>query len=207
VLRDGARHLHNGRLLKRIRPNEGAGTCPVIATRGTESSIASASPVTRFVAPGPEVAMHTPTSPEVLAHPSAANTSPCSCRQRTFRMVRGPRQRLMDLHGSPRVGEHRFHPSRSSASTRMSHPLRASPSGKRRHEVRGRQGPPGSAPSSLPPLPPPARESASAASSPPPADPPSPGNSKQAHQTGPRQQMHQRQREGRGPRQAGRQWH
>ncbi len=36
-------------------------TCPVMATRGTESSIASARPVTRLVAPGPDVAMHTPT--------------------------------------------------------------------------------------------------------------------------------------------------
>ena len=38
-------------------------TWPVIATMGTESSSASASPVTRLVAPGPEVAMQTPTSP------------------------------------------------------------------------------------------------------------------------------------------------
>ena len=44
------------------------GTCPVMATMGTESSSASASPVTRFVAPGPLVAMQTPTS----------NISPCA---------------------------------------------------------------------------------------------------------------------------------
>ena len=38
-------------------------TWPVIATIGTESIIASASGVTRLVAPGPEVAMQTPTRP------------------------------------------------------------------------------------------------------------------------------------------------
>ena len=58
------------------------GTWPVMATSGTESSIASARPVTRLVAPGPEVAMHTPTRPELFAYPCAANISPCSCRQR-----------------------------------------------------------------------------------------------------------------------------
>ena len=42
-------------------------TWPVMATRGTESSSASARPVTRLVAPGPEVAMHTPTRPVTLA--------------------------------------------------------------------------------------------------------------------------------------------
>ena len=34
-----------------------------MATIGTESMYASAMAVTRFVAPGPEVAMHTPTRP------------------------------------------------------------------------------------------------------------------------------------------------
>ena len=55
-----------------------APTCPVIATMGMLSSSASASPVTRLVAPGPDVAMHTPTSPVVLAYPSAAKISPCT---------------------------------------------------------------------------------------------------------------------------------
>ena len=61
------------------------GTCPVMATIGTESRRASARPVTRFVAPGPDVAMHTPTLPVHLAYPSAAKTSPCSCLHSTFR--------------------------------------------------------------------------------------------------------------------------
>ena len=43
------------------------GTWPVIATIGTESMYASAIGVTRLVAPGPEVAAHTPTRPENFA--------------------------------------------------------------------------------------------------------------------------------------------
>jgi hypothetical protein len=42
-------------------------TWPVIATIGTESMNASAIAVTRLVAPGPEVAMHTPTRPVTIA--------------------------------------------------------------------------------------------------------------------------------------------
>ncbi len=42
------------------------GTWPVIATMGTESIYASASAVTRLVAPGPLVAMQTPVRP--VAH-------------------------------------------------------------------------------------------------------------------------------------------
>ncbi len=45
----------------------GVATWPVIATIGTESRNAFAMPVTRFVAPGPEVAMHTPGRPETRA--------------------------------------------------------------------------------------------------------------------------------------------
>ncbi len=42
-------------------------TCPVMQTTGEESSIAVAMPVTRLVAPGPEVATQTPTLPEARA--------------------------------------------------------------------------------------------------------------------------------------------
>lgn len=42
-------------------------TWPVIATMATESMCASAIGVTRFVAPGPEVAMQTPTLPVACA--------------------------------------------------------------------------------------------------------------------------------------------
>ena len=43
------------------------GTWPVMATSGTESMWASQMPVTRLVAPGPLVAMHTPTLPVAQA--------------------------------------------------------------------------------------------------------------------------------------------
>ena len=42
-------------------------TWPVIATSGVESIHASAIGVTRFVAPGPEVAIATPTLPDARA--------------------------------------------------------------------------------------------------------------------------------------------
>ena len=44
-------------------PMTGVLTCPVMATSGTESILASARTVTKFVAPGPLVAMQTPTLP------------------------------------------------------------------------------------------------------------------------------------------------
>lgn len=43
------------------------GTLPVMQTMGTESIMALAMPVIRLVAPGPEVAMQTPTLPEARA--------------------------------------------------------------------------------------------------------------------------------------------
>ena len=42
-------------------------TCPVTITIGTESMYAVVIPVTRFVAPGPEVANATPGRPVALA--------------------------------------------------------------------------------------------------------------------------------------------
>jgi hypothetical protein len=48
-------------------PISAAGTLPVMATIGTESRSAVPMPVTRFVAPGPDVPMHTPTRPVTRA--------------------------------------------------------------------------------------------------------------------------------------------
>ena len=48
-------------------PMAGLGTWPVMATIGTLSMYASAIGVTRLVAPGPEVAMQTPTRPVACA--------------------------------------------------------------------------------------------------------------------------------------------
>src|SRR5581483_6774096 len=66
-------------------PMRGVRTWPVMQTRGTESILASAMPVTGLVAPGPLVAMATPTLPVTRAEPSAAKTAPCSCRVRMWR--------------------------------------------------------------------------------------------------------------------------
>ncbi len=48
-------------------PMAGRATCPVMATMGTESIKALARPVTRLVAPGPEVEQQTPTWPVMRA--------------------------------------------------------------------------------------------------------------------------------------------
>jgi hypothetical protein len=60
-------------------------TWPVTASTGTESMLASAIPVTRFMAPGPDVAMQTPVrgwdvDREARDMPWAMKTAPCSCR-------------------------------------------------------------------------------------------------------------------------------
>ena len=48
-------------------PISGPRTCPVMHTIGVESIHASAIAVTRFVAPGPDVASATPTRPDARA--------------------------------------------------------------------------------------------------------------------------------------------
>ena len=100
------------------------GTWPVMATSGTLSSIASARPVTRFVAPGPEVAMQTPTSPDVLANPWAAKISPCSWRHRMLRMLLlRVSAWWISIEAPPGYANTVSTPSRSRHSTRMSHPF------------------------------------------------------------------------------------
>ena len=64
-------------------PMSAVETLAVTATSGTESMYASAMGVTRFVAPGPEVPMQTPTLPVAWAKPSAAWPPTCSWRMRT----------------------------------------------------------------------------------------------------------------------------
>ena len=63
VLRDRQRDASDIGLLERIRANQRSGTWPVMQTMGIESIIAVAMPVTRLVAPGPDVATATPTLP------------------------------------------------------------------------------------------------------------------------------------------------
>ena len=52
---------------KASEPSRVEDTWPVMATSGTESIMAVARPVTRLVAPGPEVQSTTPTRPEARA--------------------------------------------------------------------------------------------------------------------------------------------
>lgn len=54
--------------------------CPTIATTGLRSSLASYSPFSRWIAPGPWVARQTPTSPVYLAWPLAMKAAISSCR-------------------------------------------------------------------------------------------------------------------------------
>ena len=58
-----------------------------MAMIGTLSIFASARIVTKLVAPGPLVLMHTPTLPVVRAYPWAMNPPPCSCRGRMVRSL------------------------------------------------------------------------------------------------------------------------
>ncbi len=105
------------------------GTCPVIATSGVESRNASAMPVTRFVAPGPEVAITTPARPVARAYPSAANTPPCSCRGRIVRIFfERVSAWCIAMLAPPGYAKIVVTPSRSSASTRMSAPVMVGPS-------------------------------------------------------------------------------
>ena len=68
-------------------PMTACDTCPVMAIRGMLSSLASAMAVTRFVAPGPLVAMQTPGLPVARAKPWAAKPPPCSWRGRMVRSL------------------------------------------------------------------------------------------------------------------------
>ena len=91
-------------------------TWPVIATSGTESMYASVIGVTRFVAPGPEVAVHTPARPVTFAYPSAMCPAPCSWRTRKVRMSgsswRASNRGITGPPGSPKIA---FTPARFSA--------------------------------------------------------------------------------------------
>ncbi len=110
-------------------PMKRRGTCPVMATNGTLSSSASAKPVTRLVAPGPEVAIHTPTRPEALAYPSAAKISPCSCRHRTFLITSDlVKAWWISIEAPPGYANRVLTPSLSRASTKMSLPFLGSSS-------------------------------------------------------------------------------
>ena len=60
------REAHDISFLESIPSDNVVATCPVNTTSGNESIIASAIPVTTFVAPGPDVAITTPVFPVFL---------------------------------------------------------------------------------------------------------------------------------------------
>ncbi len=70
-------------------------TCPVMATMGTESMWASAIGVTRFVAPGPEVAMHTPTRPVADGIPLGGVAGALLVAHEDVAHLRGVEQRVV----------------------------------------------------------------------------------------------------------------
>ncbi len=54
--------------------------CPTMASTGTWSSLASYRPLRRWIAPGPDVATHTPSRLPNFAYPTASNADISSCR-------------------------------------------------------------------------------------------------------------------------------
>ncbi len=98
-------------------------TWPVMATIGTESMYASARPVTRFVAPGPEVAMQTPTLPVAIAYPSAACAAPCSWRTRMWRTLESNRGSYAGRIAPPGMPKMTSTPTASSEATRACAPV------------------------------------------------------------------------------------
>ena len=57
-----------------------------MATRGVELVVASATPSSRLIAPGPSVAEQTPARPVSRPYVSAMNDAACSCRTSTYRI-------------------------------------------------------------------------------------------------------------------------
>ena len=104
-------------------PIDAAPTWPVMATSGTESMCASASGVTRLVAPGPDVAMHTPTRPVAAAKPWAAWPAPCSWRTRMWRMVESISGSYAGRMAPPGMPKMSVVPAASSAMIRLCAPV------------------------------------------------------------------------------------
>ena len=74
---------------------------PMMHTTGERSMLASATPVTRLVAPGPRVPRQTPALPVSRPQASAAKAAACSCRQRTKRMELSISEIITSAFSSP----------------------------------------------------------------------------------------------------------
>ena len=82
-----------------------------MATTGALSIFASASPVRRFVTPGPRVARQTPALPVRRPYASAAKAAACSCRQSTKSIGELIREIIRSAFSSPGTPKIRSTPS------------------------------------------------------------------------------------------------
>ena len=111
---------------------------PMTHTSGARSMLASATPVTRLVAPGPRVPRHTPALPVSRPYASAANAAACSWRQSTKRMELSSSEIITSAFSSPGTPKMWVTPSASRQRTNRSDafmncsPGRARSSGYRR---------------------------------------------------------------------------
>ncbi len=87
------------------------GTWPVTATIGAESACAVAIPVNKLVAPGPEVAKHTPGFLLTLPKPSAICAADCSCLTKIWRMLLFPNSSYIGRFAPPGRPKTSFTPS------------------------------------------------------------------------------------------------
>ena len=77
--------------------------CPAMATTGARSMLASATPVIRFVAPGPSVARQTPARPVSRPWTSAMKAAPCSCRVVMKRIELSSSSSMTSMFSSPGI--------------------------------------------------------------------------------------------------------
>src|SRR5438067_1732361 len=100
-------------------------TCPVIQTIGEESSIAVAMPVTMLVAPGPDVAMATPTRPLAVRNIEHHDVAVIHRGNRpAIRRFRGhmPGHEAVRGAGEPAIGQQRDGLPQPRALERAGHP-------------------------------------------------------------------------------------
>src|ERR1700733_2805986 len=95
-------------------------TCAERATTGVEFVVASATPVSRLIAPGPRVAEHTPALPLSRPYVSAMKDAPCSWRTSTKRIDDRDSASIRWMFSSPGIPKTCVTPSFSRHSTMRS---------------------------------------------------------------------------------------
>ena len=116
----GANNSTRSRYWWDVRCIRSVPTCPVIAISGAPSEFASAVPVIRLVAPGPNVEKHTPAFPVSRPYISAMNAAPCSCRTTMTRMLDFSSAFIISRFSSPGIPKTYSTPSFSRHFTRTS---------------------------------------------------------------------------------------